>query len=148
MKFSIVTICLNAERYLAEAIHSVVSQDWPDLEYILVDGGSTDRTEEIIHGVAERDQRVRHVVEPESGIARAMNCGLRLAQGETIAFLHADDRYAGTTILSQVAEAFRQHPGAAWVTGGVKEIAPFVFMAIFLLFRPYGLWGWERIERV
>ena len=122
MKFSIVTICLNAERYLAEAMHSVVSQDWADLEYILVDGGSTDRTEEIIHSVAERDQRVRHVVEPEPGIALAMNRGLRLAQGEIIAFLHADDRYAGTSILSQVAEAFRQRPGGAWVTGGVKEI--------------------------
>ena len=53
MTFSIVTICLNAERYLAEAMDSVLSQDWQDLEYLLVDGGSGDRSWEIIQGFAE-----------------------------------------------------------------------------------------------
>lgn len=122
MTFSIVTICLNAERYLVETMNSVLSQDWRDLEYILVDGGSEDRTEEIIHGYAKRDGRVKHVVEPEPGIAHAMNRGLQMAQGDIIAFLHADDRYVGTSVLTQVAELFDTRSKTIWITGGVKEI--------------------------
>ena len=122
MTFSIVTICLNAERYLAEAMDSVLSQDWQDLEYLLVDGGSGDRSGEIIQGFAEQDRRVKYVVEAEPGIARAMNCGLMMAQGDIIAFLHADDRYAGASVLTKVAETFRECPEALWVTGGMKEI--------------------------
>ena len=122
MTFSIVTICLNAERYLAEAMRSVLTQDCPDLEYILVDGGSSDRTQEIIRVFAEGDCRVKWHVEPKPGIAHAMNRGLQMAKGDLIAFLHADDRYHGMKTLAKVSALFQKRPDALWVTGGLREI--------------------------
>ncbi len=122
MRFSVVTICLNAERYLEETMESVLRQTWTDFEYILVDGGSTDGTHEIIRSLAEQDSRVRWVIETMPGIAHAMNYGLELARGEVIAYLHSDDRYADKQILERVASTLRDNPGVIWVTGGLREI--------------------------
>jgi glycosyltransferase involved in cell wall biosynthesis len=113
---------LNAERYLAEAMRSVLGQDCPDLEYLLVDGGSSDRTQEIIRDFADDDCRVKWLVEPKPGIAHAMNRGIQMAKGDLIAFLHADDRYHGMTTLARVSALFQNRPDALWVTGGLREI--------------------------
>lgn len=122
MTFSIVTICLNADRYLAEAMRSVLTQDFQDLQYILVDGGSSDRTQEIIRDFADQDCRVKWLIEPEPGIACAMNRGLQMAEGDIIAFLHADDRYPDVTTLTKVSALFQQRPDMLWLTGGLREI--------------------------
>lgn len=122
MKFSIITICLDAERYLVEAMNSVLNQDWPDLEYILVDGGSSDRSQEILRTFADDDCRVKWVVDLKPGIASAMNRGLRMAGGDIVAFLHADDRYADSTTLGLVANLFQKSPDTLWATGGLREI--------------------------
>jgi glycosyltransferase involved in cell wall biosynthesis len=62
------------------------------------------------------------MVEPAPGIARAMNCGHEIAEGEVIAYLHSDDRYADKQVLERVAASFRDNPGTLWVTGGLREI--------------------------
>jgi len=118
MKFSIVTITLNSERYLDKTIRSVLSQDYPDMEYILIDGGSTDGTLDLIRAYAGRDSRIRWTSEADQGIADAMNKGIRLATGDVISHLHSDDYYATTHVLSRVAAQFDQHPEALWLTGG------------------------------
>ena len=93
MKISIITITLNSRKYLDKSISSVLSQDHQNLEYIFVDGGSTDGTLEIIKKYAEKDQRIRWISEPDRGIADAMNKGVALATGDIIAHLHSDDSY-------------------------------------------------------
>jgi glycosyltransferase involved in cell wall biosynthesis len=120
--FSVITVCLNASAHLKEALQSIVSQNYGNLESIVVDGGSTDGTVEIIREMAWQDRRIVWCSEPDYGIADAMNKGLAIAKGDFVAFLHADDSYASQNIISLVAEAFDANPQHFWVSGGINEI--------------------------
>ena len=103
-KISIVTPSLNQGKYLEDAILSVLNQDYPHLEYIIIDGGSKDGTMEIVNKY--RDKIAAVVSEPDQGIYDAMNKGVRLASGEWVAHLHADDEYlpgALATVARQAA---------------------------------------------
>ncbi|MCX7113634.1 MAG: glycosyltransferase family 2 protein [Proteobacteria bacterium] len=103
MKISVITAVLNGRATIADALASVLAQDHPDIELIVIDGASTDGTLDIIQRYAGR---VAHLVsEPDRGIYDALNKGLRLATGEVVGFLHADDRYADDRVLSRIAAA-------------------------------------------
>ena len=100
-KISIITITLNSERYLEQTISSVVDQTYGNIEYIIVDGGSTDGTLDIIR---KYDAKIdRWISEPDKGIADAMNKGLSLATGDYILFLHSDDYLLNSGVLEQAA---------------------------------------------
>jgi len=103
--FSIITVTFNSSAYLDETIVSVLSQDYADLEYIIIDGGSTDGTLDIIRRHAHSDGRIRWQSEPDEGISDAFNKGIRLAQGEFVGILNSDDTYAPGT-LNKVAQAY------------------------------------------
>jgi glycosyltransferase involved in cell wall biosynthesis len=109
VKFSIVTVTFNSACYIDECMKSVLGQDYRDLEYILVDGGSTDGTLETIRRHAACDDRIRWISEPDEGISDAFNKGIRLATGEMIGIINSDDRYAAGA-LRAVAETFSVHP--------------------------------------
>jgi glycosyltransferase involved in cell wall biosynthesis len=109
---SIVTPCLNAAATIEEALESVRSQGYPSVEHLVVDGGSTDGTLEIL----ERSQGVRFVSEPDDGRVDAVNKGVAMTGGDVIAWLNADDRYHPGA-LRAVGEAFAADPTATWVTG-------------------------------
>ncbi|WP_168206043.1 glycosyltransferase family 2 protein [Geobacter sp. FeAm09] len=109
MKFSIITITYNSKTYLDETITSVLSQDGPCLEYIVVDGGSTDGTLDIIKRHAAADDRVRWISEPDKGIADAFNKGIGMATGDVVGILNSDDSYAPGA-LQAVAESAAAHP--------------------------------------
>jgi len=102
MKISIITVAYNAAHTIANALESVAAQTHPDIEYIVVDGASTDRTLEIIERHGPHVSRI--ISEPDKGIYDAMNKGLGLATGEIIGFLNADDVYADTGVLEMVSE--------------------------------------------
>lgn len=113
---SIVTPSLNQVSFLEEAMRSVLEQDYPNLEYILIDGGSTDGSLEVI-------QRYRHRLaffrsEADEGQADAINKGLAHATGEIVAWLNSDDVYLPGAI-GQAVEALRSHPeaGAVYADG-------------------------------
>lgn len=100
---TIVTPCLNMESYIAKTIESVLSQDYPQIEYILVDGGSTDRTTEVICAyLAKNPERMRLIVEPDGGVAEALEKGLAAAKGEIFAYINADDTYFPGAIRTAV----------------------------------------------
>lgn len=122
MKISVITICLDAERFLNDAISSVLGQKGIELEYLIVDGGSFDRSLDIIRSWAARDTRLKWSSGRDRGIADAMNRGLERAQGEVVAFLHADDAYPEPTVLHRVASAMDAVPGTSWLTGGIREV--------------------------
>jgi glycosyltransferase involved in cell wall biosynthesis len=88
-RISIVTICLNQERFVAEAIQSVLAQDYDRLEYIVVDAGSTDRSRDVIDRYRSRVSSV--VFEPDAGPADGLNKGFALATGDVFGFLNSDD---------------------------------------------------------
>lgn len=104
MKISIITVCYNSEETITDTIASVASQQYSNREHIIVDGASRDGTMDI---VKHAPSVARFVSEPDSGIYDAMNKGLKLATGDVIGLLNADDFYANDTILSQVAEVFK-----------------------------------------
>jgi glycosyltransferase involved in cell wall biosynthesis len=100
---SVVTVVFNGESHLEQAIRSVLDQSYDNVEYILVDGGSTDGTLDIIRKYEERIDR--WVSEPDDGIYDAINKGLRLSSGDLVGILNCDDWYAPDA-LENVARAF------------------------------------------
>ena len=90
MKFSVVTISFNQRQYLDEALCSVLTQDYPAIEYIVVDPGSTDGSRELIESFANRLARV--VFEPDQGAADGLNKGFQHASGDIFGFLNSGRR--------------------------------------------------------
>lgn len=103
MKITIITVCLNSVKTIERAVKSVVGQNYHDLEYIVVDGGSTDGTTGVLHKYGAYIDKL--LSEPDRGIFDAMNKGIRLATGDVIAFLNSDDWYE-QDVFSEVERAF------------------------------------------
>ena len=104
MKVSIVTVVRNNKKTISDAIDSVLGQVYENIEYIVIDGASTDGTVEVIRRYGDR---IDHVVsEPDKGIYDAMNKGIRLATGDVIGILNSDDFYIDSRVISNVAKAF------------------------------------------
>lgn len=114
--FSIVTVCLNAEKTIRSTMESVLRQKWQDFEYIIVDGSSTDATLSIVQKFARDDRRIRWYSEPDYGIFNAMNKGINRAKGEFLLFLNAGDEFHSGEVLERAAEVVR---GADIVIGDV-----------------------------
>ncbi len=104
MKISIITVCLNSDETIEDAIKSILAQSYDDIEYIIVDGGSSDETLSIIKKY--ENEITRYISEPDKGVYDALNKGLKLATGEVVGFLHADDFYATTETIKNVARVF------------------------------------------
>ncbi len=117
---SVILACYNAERFLAAAVESILTQTFTDFEFIIIDDGSTDRTAEILKGLAARDSRIRLVSRENKGLTASLNEGLKLAQGELIARMDADD-WATADRLKIQAEFMRAHPEVS-LLGGAFEM--------------------------
>jgi glycosyltransferase involved in cell wall biosynthesis len=114
MKFSVVTISLNQRQYLEEAMASVLDQDHSEIEYIVVDPGSSDGSRELIRGYASR---LSHVIfAPDEGAADGLNKGFARATGDIFCFLNSDDVLLPGAIKG-VAQVFEQHPECDIVMG-------------------------------
>jgi glycosyltransferase involved in cell wall biosynthesis len=111
MKVSIITVVYNGADTIAEAIESVLGQTYPDLEYIIIDGASTDGTQDIIARYASRI--TKYVSEPDAGLYDAMNKGLRLAKGDITGILNADDLYRHPNVVSRVVALMQQYEADA-----------------------------------
>lgn len=118
MKVSIVTAVWNRERTIRDTMESVLAQDYADLEYVVVDGQSTDGTVDVIRSFERPfNGRLKWVSEPDGGIYDAMNKGLRMAGGDIVAILNSDDFYHRKDTVSRVVTAFREDPELQAVYG-------------------------------
>lgn len=103
MKISIITATWNSGATLRDTIESVLAQSYVDFEHIIVDGGSTDSTLDIIREYEPKyEGRLRWISEPDRGIYDAMNKGIRMAKGDIVGILNSDDFYSSNDILSKV----------------------------------------------
>jgi len=116
---SIVTPSFNQAKYLEDTIRSVLDQDYPDIEYILIDGGSTDSSLEIIQRYADR--LAGWVSEPDAGQTDAINKGFALARGDIFAWLNSDDTYQPGAVAEAVAY-LQAHPEVGMVYGDANFI--------------------------
>lgn len=104
MKVSIITVVFNNERTIMDTISSVLSQDYEKIEYIIIDGKSTDSTMEKVNLCRSK---IDHIVsERDNGIYDAMNKGIALATGDIVGLLNADDIYANRSVISDVVATF------------------------------------------
>ncbi len=100
MKVSIITVSYNAETTIEDTILSVLEQNYPNIEYIVIDGDSKDATKNIIDKYRPKIHRV--ISEPDNGVYHAMNKGLALANGDVVGILNADDTYSHRTVITKV----------------------------------------------
>lgn len=121
MRISIITVAFNAAGTIADTLQSVARQTHPDIEHIVVDGASTDGTLDVVRRHGECVARL--ISEPDQGIYDAMNKGLRLAKGEIIGFLNADDVYADTGGLARVSALMEKEKLDA-LFGDVEFVSP------------------------
>lgn len=117
-RISIVTPSLNQGEFIGETIRSVLSQEYPNLEYIVMDGGSSDNTLDILRSFSDR---VKWVSEKDKGQTDAINKGLHMASGGIVAYLNADDLLLPGS-LKKVAGIFMENPDTMWVTGRCRII--------------------------
>lgn len=104
IKISVITVCYNSADTIETAIQSVLSQDYPNTEYIIVDGKSTDNTPAIISNYGSRISKI--ISGKDNGIYDAVNKGIREATGDVAGVLHSDDFFAGSNVISLISERF------------------------------------------
>jgi glycosyltransferase involved in cell wall biosynthesis len=119
MKISIITVCFNSELTLEHAIRSVLSQEGIDLEYIVVDGGSTDGTSKILEQYESKIHKL--ISEKDDGIYFALNKGIKMATGDIIGILHSDDFYTSPRSLFMVMDKLEK-TGADAVYGDLQYV--------------------------
>jgi glycosyltransferase len=107
MKISIITSVYNNKDTIAESIESVLSQTYDNIEYIVVDGASTDGTLKIIKQY--QDKISTFISEPDKGIYDGLNKGIKLATGDVVGFLHSDDLYQNNRVIETIAQTFKDN---------------------------------------
>jgi len=104
MKISIITVALNNAEYIEACIQSVINQDYKNIEHIVIDGGSTDGTIDVIKKY--EDKITVWISEPDAGIYNAINKGIGMSSGDIIGMLHSDDLYIDAHVISNVVRKF------------------------------------------
>lgn len=123
MKISIITVSFNAARTIGQTIESVLSQKEEDIEYVIVDGNSKDESKDIIKKYAALDSRIKWISEPDSGLYDAMNKGIKMASGDIVGIINADDFFTNSLVLKGVKEAFLQEHQLDAVYGDVQFVS-------------------------
>jgi len=118
MKISLITVCYNSAATIRDTINSVLSQTYENIEYIVVDGGSTDGTQEIIMNYELQIKSdfpnvvFKWISEKDNGLYDAMNKGIKMATGDVVGFLNSDDLFYDNCVVEKVMNAFAENPNA------------------------------------
>ena len=113
LKISIITPSYNQDGFIKQTIDSVLRQRYPNLEYLIIDGGSTDNTIEILKGY---DRQIRWVSEKDNGQSDAINKGMKMATGDILAYLNSDDVYLDQSLFA-VNDFFQKNQSIKWAYG-------------------------------
>ena len=108
MKISIITITYNSAATLEDTLRSVVNQDYPNMEYLIIDGKSKDSTLSIVDKYKDKISKI--ISEKDKGLYDALNKGIKNATGDVVGMLHSDDLYANNAVISKVMKKFEEDP--------------------------------------
>ena len=144
---SVITVCFNGAEFIEQTIQSVVTQTYPNIEYIIIDGGSTDNTVEIIQ------KYQAHLAywhsKPDRGLAHAFNLGWAQAQGDWIIYLHADDFFLDPTVIEKMVPHLMEHREADVVIGQlIRMMRQKNPQPLPLIRREATPWRWQQFRRV
>lgn len=140
MRITVVTVCFNAERTIADTIRSVLAQSHESYEHIIVDGASTDGTLALVRSL--QHDRMKVLSEPDKGLYDAMNKGAALASGDFVGFLNSDDFFGRTDALSLISAAAERHPQTDAVSAGALMVDPDQLDRIARCYRSTGWRPW------
>lgn len=104
MRISIITICFNCENHITDTIFSVINQTYKNIEYIIIDGASNDKTIDIIKAFSGKITKI--ISEPDKGIYDAINKGIKASSGDVVGLIHAGDELYDNTILQKISDHF------------------------------------------
>lgn len=117
MKISVITVCFNSEKTIENTIKSVINQSYKNIEYVIIDGGSTDNTKKLINKYRNNISIIKS--ETDKGIYDALNKGIALSSGEIISILHSNDIFYSSETLSGVSNFFKEKPNLEILIGNV-----------------------------
>lgn len=120
MKISIITVSYNSAATIAATLCSVATQTYTEIEHLIIDGQSSDKTDQVVHAHAHK--KLIFSSEPDKGIYDAMNKGVQRATGDVIGILNSDDFYVNENVLNEVAAAFSNDPALDVVLGDVDFV--------------------------
>lgn len=119
---SVITVCYNCKDLIEETLLSVIRQEYPNIEYIIIDGASTDGTVEIIKSMIDNlDIESKFISEPDNGIYDAMNKGLRFASGDWTIFMNGGDKFASLSVLSDIFHTKEEYNGISVLYGDIIQ---------------------------
>lgn len=122
MKISLITVVYNGETFLQECFNSIRAQTYPDVQYLVIDGGSKDKTLSLI---AKNQAHINYFVsEKDNGLYDAINKGIEKSTGDIIGILNADDMFSGPNVLAAVAETFKDQPEIDGLYGDLNYVHP------------------------
>lgn len=141
-KISVVTVCYNCRNVIAETLTSVLSQDYTNIEYVLVDGASTDGTIDIIKSyTANSKVSIKYVSEPDKGIYDAMNKGLSMVSGDWVIFMNGGDKFVQKTVLSEIFNSGDNYDGITVLFGDIIQ----KYNGLGSFHRSYGYYDTNRV---
>ena len=139
---SIITPSFNQARFIEATIRSVLGQTYPNVEHIIIDGGSTDGTLDILR---KYNQRIKWISEPDNGQGDAVNKGFALAQGGIVGWINSDDFYFSPTVVEHIVEVFDTHTEVELVYCGIAYVDPH---GRLLHVRIPPRFSWDRLKRI
>lgn len=141
MKVSIITVCYNSEKTIRDTIKSVLDQNYAEVEYIIVDGQSTDNTRKIIEDYRDKIHTI--ISEPDCGIYDAMNKGFRYSTGDVVGILNSDDFFANSQVISDVVQHFKSNLKTSCVFGDVVFVDPDELLKETRFYSSKGFKSWK-----
>ena len=125
MKISVITVTFNSAATVRDTIESVLRQEYQDYEYLVIDGGSKDKTIDIIKEYEPKfGGRMRWISEKDKGMYDGINKGIRMATGDVVGIINSDDFYHRTDIFSIISKSFEENPGVQAIYGDVRFVKP------------------------
>ena len=145
VKVSIITIVYNNKWHIKDCIESVLNQDYPDIEHIVIDGNSSDGTQKVIENF--KDNLGLYISEKDDGLYNALNKGITTAKGDVIGILHSDDLFYSIDSIKKIVEAFKESKADVVYSNGIfvdrndtSKVRRVYFSKPFK--RRYLKWGW------